>query len=171
MYKIELYLYKNTTMGNRTQRLLAIKEIISNNKISTQEQLLRLLEEKGMTYTQATLSRDLKFLKVNKIADPEYGYIYALSEQHQAISKKAENLASRGFVSLTFARGLGIIKTLPGYAGSVAALIDEANIFEIAGTIAGDDTVLVIPHDGVSDKDIVNALVVILPEIKSKINN
>jgi len=156
-------------MGNRTQRLLAIKEIIANNKISTQEQLLRMLEEKGMTYTQATLSRDLKFLKVNKIADPEYGYIYALSDKHQSISKKAESIATRGFVSITFARGLGIIKTLPGYASSIAALIDEANIFEIAGTIAGDDTVLIIPHDGVSEKDIVNSLVIILPEIKTKI--
>ena len=156
-------------MGNRTQRLLAIKEIIANNKISTQEQLLRMLEEKGMTYTQATLSRDLKFLKVNKIADPEYGYIYALSDKQQSISSKAESIATRGFVSITFARGLGIIKTLPGYASSIAALIDEANIFEIAGTIAGDDTVLIIPHDGVSEKDIVNSLVIILPEIKTKI--
>ena len=123
-----------------------------------------------MTYTQATLSRDLKFLKVNKISDPDKGYIYELPDQHHMPGHEfAENYAAQGFVSIQFANKLGIIKTLPGYAPSIAALIDKTNPFEIVGTLAGDDTILIIPHDNVTEKDVVNALIIIIPELKDKI--
>lgn len=156
-------------MGNRTERLLAIKELITSRKISSQEELLGLLEDRGLNYTQATLSRDLKFLKVNKLADPEKGYIYKLPENHAASNDFTDSYAAQGFMSLQFANNMAVIKTIPGYASSIASLIDKANPFEIVGTIAGDDTILIIPHDNVSDSDIVNALVLIIPELKEKL--
>ena len=156
-------------MGNRTERLLAIKDLIVNSKISSQEELLVLLQDRGLTYTQATLSRDLKFLKVNKISDAEKGYIYELPDQHLITNDVAESYAAQGFVSLQFANSLCVIKTLPGYASSIASLIDRSAPFEIVGTIAGDDTILIIPHDNVSESDIVNALVLIIPELKDKL--
>jgi transcriptional regulator of arginine metabolism len=156
-------------MGNRTERLLAIKNLINSSKISSQEELLELLEKIGLHFTQATLSRDLKFLKVNKIADPDRGYIYELPDQHITINEVAESYASQGFISIQFANHLGIIKTMPGYAPSIAVLIDKANPFEIVGTIAGDDTILIVPHDNVSEKDVINTLVLIIPELKDKI--
>lgn len=156
-------------MGNRTERLLAIKKLIAENKVSSQDELLVLLEKKGLIYTQATLSRDLKFLKVNKISDNEKGYIYELPDQHTSANVTAEAYAAQGFVSIQFANNLGIIKTLPGYANSIASLIDKTNPFEIAGTIAGDDTILIIPHDNVSENDVINALILIIPELKDKI--
>ena len=156
-------------MGNRTERLLAIKDLIVNSKISSQEELLGLLQERGLTYTQATLSRDLKFLKVNKISDAEKGYIYELPDQHIITNDAAESYAAQGFVSLQFANNLCVIKTLPGYASSIASLIDRSTPFEIVGTIAGDDTILIIPHDNVSESDVVNALVLIIPELKDKL--
>jgi transcriptional regulator of arginine metabolism len=156
-------------MGNRTERLLAIKDLITSHKISSQEELLSLLDERGLNYTQATLSRDLKFLKVNKIADPEKGYIYELAEQHIPSNDLAESYAAQGFISLQFAHHLSIIKTIPGYASSIASLIDRASPFEIVGTIAGDDTILIIPHDNVSESDVVNALVLIIPDLKDKL--
>ena len=157
-------------MGNRTERLLAIRNIISSQKVSNQEELLEILEKKGLNYTQATLSRDLKFLKVNKISDHEKGYIYELPDQHHMPGQEfAESYAAQGFVSLQFAKNLGIIKTMPGYAPSLASLIDKANPFEIVGTIAGDDTILIIPHDNVSEKDVINTLILIIPELKDKI--
>lgn len=157
-------------MGNRTERLLTIKEIITNYKVSSQEELLSMLESKGLNYTQATLSRDLKFLKVNKISDPEKGYIYELPDQHALPGQDlAESYAAQGFVSIQFANHLGVIKTHPGYASSIASLIDNSAPFEIVGTIAGDDTILIIPHDNVSEKDVINALVLIIPELRSKI--
>ena len=131
---------------------------------------MELLEKKGLNYTQATLSRDLKFLKVNKISDREKGYIYELPDQHHIPGREiAENYAAKGFVSIQFANRLGVIKTLPGYAPSLAVLIDKTNPFEIVGTLAGDDTILIIPHDNVSEKDVINSLILILPELKDKI--
>ena len=156
-------------MGNRTERLLAIKNLITSNKISSQEELLALLEEQDLHYTQATLSRDLKFLKVNKISDPEKGYIYELPDQHAVTNEVAESYAAQGFSSIQFAHHLGVIKTKPGYAPSLAALIDQSDPFEIVGTIAGDDTILIIPHDNVSESDVINSLVMIIPELKDKI--
>jgi len=157
-------------MGNRTERLLIIKKIITDNKVSSQEELLHLLEKERLNYTQATLSRDLKFLKVNKIADPEKGYIYELSDKHGGEEKDiAESYAAKGFISIQFANSLGIIKTLPGYANSIASLIDKSNPFEIVGTIAGDDTILVIPRNNVTEKNIINTLILIIPELKDKI--
>lgn len=156
-------------MGNRTERLLAIKEIIANNKVSCQEELLSLLEKRGLNYTQATLSRDLKFLKVNKISDLEKGYIYELPDQHMPHSNEvAESYAAQGFISIQFANHLGIIKTFPGYASSIASLIDRSAPFEILGTIAGDDTILIIPNDNISERDVKNTLILIIPELKDK---
>lgn len=157
-------------MGNRTERLLVIKDMISNQKISSQEELLSLLEAKGLNYTQATLSRDLKFLKVNKISDPEKGYIYELPNHHNNENDLAISFAAKGFISIQFSNHLGVIKTIPGYASSLASLIDKSNPFEIIGTIAGDDTILIIPHENVSESDILNALVLIIPEIKDRLN-
>ena len=156
-------------MGNRTERLLVIKELITSKNISSQEELLKLLQNKGLVYTQATLSRDLKFLKVNKISHNEKGYIYQLPDQHIVGNEIAESYAAKGFTSIQFANHLGIIKTIPGYASSIASLIDKSNPFEIAGTIAGDDTILIIPHDSVSESDVINALVMIIPELKEKL--
>jgi len=157
-------------MGNKTKRLLAIKEIISNQVISSQEELLHILDKKGFKYTQATLSRDLKFLKVNKISDPDKGYIYELPETHTIFENDiAESYAAQGFISIQFAQNLGVIKTLPGYANSIASLIDNASLFEILGTIAGDDTILIIPNNGVLKNDVINALILIIPELKNKI--
>ncbi|MBN2350892.1 MAG: hypothetical protein JXJ22_18790 [Bacteroidales bacterium] len=158
-------------MRNRTERLLVIKSIISSQKISSQEELLKLLEAKNFNYTQATLSRDLKFLKVNKIADPGKGYIYKLPDLPVTeTSEIAESHAAKGFVSIQFSNKLGVIKTLPGYASSIAMLIDSANPFEIIGTIAGDDTILVIPNENITEKDVINSLVLIIPELKNKLD-
>jgi len=157
-------------MGNRTARLLAIKKIISSSKVSSQEELQNMLEERGLNFTQATLSRDLKFLKVNKIADPGKGYIYELpNHQINGDNNTAESHAAQGFISIQFANNLGVIKTLPGYASSIASLIDKTNPFEIMGTIAGDDTILIIPQNNVTVKDVLNTLVLIIPELKDKI--
>jgi transcriptional regulator of arginine metabolism len=157
-------------MGNRTERLLVIRDMIAEQKISSQEELHSLLEAKGLNYTQATLSRDLKFLKVNKISDPEKGYIYELPNQHANGSNLAISFAARGFISIQFSNHLGVIKTIPGYASSLASLIDKNNPFEILGTIAGDDTILIIPHENVSESDIMNALILIIPELKDKLS-
>jgi transcriptional regulator of arginine metabolism len=85
------------------------------------------------------------------------------------INDVAESYAAQGFISIKFANKLGVIKTMPGYAPSIASMIDKSNPFEIVGTIAGDDTILIIPHDNVSERDILNTLILIIPELKEKL--
>lgn len=160
-------------MSAKTKRLLAIRKIIGTVKVSTQEELLTILADKGFALTQATLSRDLKFLKVGKVSDPHKGYVYFLPEGSENVQIKLpsakDNFPVNGFISLKFSNGLGVIRTKSGYASSIASLIDSNAPYEILGTIAGDDTILIIPVEDASPQDIKNALILIMPELESKI--
>ena len=160
-------------MSSKTKRLLAIRKIVSTMKIGTQEELLSVLAEKGFALTQATLSRDLKFLKVGKISDPEKGYVYFMPEGVEAVQIKhavnKDNFPVNGFISLKFSNHLGVIRTKSGYASSIASLIDSQAPYEVLGTIAGDDTILIIPIEGVSQQDVKNAMIMIMPELEGKI--
>lgn len=157
-------------MKNKTQRLLAIRDILTEKKVSSQEELLRELEELGYNYTQATLSRDLRFLKVSKVPDTEKGYIYRIpgTDEDYTGPHSMDGFPLTGFESIEFSNNLAIIKTYPGYASSIASRIDNANMLEILGTIAGDDTILLIPREGINRNDVINALTEIMPEVKDK---
>lgn len=143
-------------MKDRNDRLMTIRRLINNSNISSQEELLSLLEEQGFSMTQATLSRDLKYLKVAKMPDNDKGYIYMLTERQLNEPSENEDIPLSGFVSIDFAQGMAIMKTLPGHASSIAYALDSINSYEIAGTIAGDDTILIIPREGVTRTDLVN---------------
>nr|MDA3822487.1 arginine repressor [Bacteroidales bacterium] len=80
-----------------------------------------------------------------------------------------EDIPITGFVSIDFAQGMAILKTLPGHASSVAYALDTINSYEIAGTIAGDDTILIIPRDGVTKNDLVNLLKTKMPGFSSEV--
>jgi len=159
-------------MKSKTQRLIAIRQIITGQKISSQDELLTLLNKQGFEVTQATLSRDLKYLKVAKVPDNETGYRYEVPEN--ASKKNEEHYTMEEFPmnrinSIEFSGQLAVMKTMPGFANSIASVIDSFGIFEVLGTIAGDDTILLINRDGVSKTDVVNALDLALPGLKSKI--
>lgn len=153
-------------MKNKSERLLQIRKLIGNEKIASQEEMLSLLKSEGFSMTQATLSRDLKYLRVSKIHDEEKGYIYYLPDSEiQENYTPWSGFLVEGFVSLEFAQGLGIMKTLPGYASSIASALDSMNMPEIAGTLAGDDTIMLVPRDGSKKADIVNQLSQVIPGI------
>ena len=153
-------------MKNRSERLLAIRKLILKEKIANQEELLNRLKESGFEMTQATLSRDLKYLRVSKVHDDERGYIYYLPDNEGGGQPVPwTNFLQDGFVSFEFAQGLAILRTLPGYASSIASAIDSLNIVEIAGTIAGDDTILIIPRDGAKKESIIEQLSVLMPGV------
>jgi len=158
-------------MKNKPDRLLAITQIIGTQSISSQEQLLKIINKRGFTCTQATLSRDLKFLKVGKVInqDGSYSYKVPTHKPDSKITDSTPSFISNGYISLEFAQKLAIIKTVPAYASSFAMTIDMAEAYEIAGTIAGDDTILVIPRNGVSEADLRNRLIMIFPELKDRI--
>ena len=152
-------------MKSKTQRLLAIRRLIEKEAVANQDELLSMLKEEGFTVTQATLSRDLKFIEAGKVPDKEKGYIYVLQrgKQQNRQSAMMENFPLNGFISIEFARDMAVIKTHPGYAQSISSAIDELDAYEIMGTIAGDDTILLIPRDDVGKEDIRNALALLFP--------
>jgi len=157
-------------MKNRSERLLAIRKMVGNTKISSQEELLKLLVTEGFNMTQATLSRDLKLLKVAKMPDNEKGYIYMMQENGSDVNNQMHGgFPPDAFLTMEFAQGLGLIKTLPGFAAAIASAIDSIRLWEVAGTVAGDDTILLIPRDGVKKNEVVNQLVKHIPVIKSKL--
>ena len=147
-------------MKTRAQRLLAIRRIIEKNAIGNQEDLLKKLGGAGFELTQATLSRDLKFLQVGKVPDKKRGYVYMIPGDMKDNGPKPREgvFPLNGFISMDFAHHMALIRTRPGYANSIASAIDELNAFEILGTIAGDDTILLIPREGANREDIKNTL-------------
>jgi len=148
----------------KTKRLLAIQKIITGEKIFSQESLLKKLKVKGIICTQATLSRNLRQLGISRIPDGTGGYRYALPERKttQAQSNVRLNIVPviRDIVE---AKGLMVIRTIPGNANATAYFIDNAGRFEIAGTIAGDDTILVIPRNGITLNQVHSCLELVLP--------
>ena len=158
-------------MKNRNERLMEIRRLIGNRNISSQEELMKMLEKQGYEMTQATLSRDLKYLKVAKMPDDREGYVYILPDKDQAVEEaEYSGQGLSGLISLDFAQGMAILRTLPGHAGSIAYTLDNLGAYEIAGTIAGDDTILLIPRDGVSRSDLANLLKIRMPGLVSGIN-
>ena len=145
---------------------------IFQENISTQEELLKKLKGKGISCTQATLSRNLRQLGVGRISDGSGGYKYSLAENSKiAVSSPLKLNIVPVIREIVDAKGLMVIKTLPGNASNTAFFIDGANRYEIAGTIAGDDTILVIPRDGVTVPQVHTCLEIILPGIHEQVKS
>jgi transcriptional regulator of arginine metabolism len=156
----------------KTKRLLAIEKIIGEEIISTQEELLKKLKGKGISCTQATLSRNLRQLGVGRVSDGSGGYKYAQAEKTRPQTGNTFKLNIVPVITeIVDAKGLMVIKTLPGNASNTAFFIDGTGRYEIAGTIAGDDTILVIPRDGVTVPQVHTCLEIILPGIHEQVKS
>ena len=156
----------------KAKRLLAIEKIISEENISSHDALLKKLKGKGIICTQATLSRNLRQLGAGKKPDGKGGNKYFLPEISLTATASPDKLQVLPVIThLIEAKGMIIIKTLPGNASNAAIYIDNTSRFEIAGTIAGDDTILVIPRDGISNQQMHTCLEIILPGLYGHIKN
>ncbi len=153
-------------MRERTRRLRAIKEIIQNNPIESQEQILVHLKDDGIRITQATLSRDLKLLNVVKASGAGGGSFYSLPPEELRRERQASYRRDfqRGYVSLSFSIPLAVIRTLHGHADSVAIALDHMNIPDVLGTVAGDDTVFVALREGIQKENFLEQLRERIPE-------
>ena len=153
-------------MKQRYGRLTAIKDLIKKNKIDNQDTLLNLLKEEGFDVTQATLSRDLKALKVGKISDGWSGYYYSLPENDLVAESEKSYIQDvrRGVVSIEFSGNVGVVKTRSGHANSVALALETLSLPEILGTLAGDDTVLIVLREGVTKEDLLESFKSRIPE-------
>ena len=158
-------------MKVKNNRLEALRLIISSQQLGSQDELLTALQKEGFKLTQATLSRDLKQLKVAKAASMSGNYVYVLPNEtmYKRVSTPntiREMMKVPGFMSINFSGNIGIIKTRPGYASSIAWNIDNSDISEILGTIAGDDTIFIVIKEGTKHQKIINTLSEVVPNMK-----
>mgnify|MGYP002862576975 CR=1 FL=1 len=158
-------------MKIKNDRLEAIRMIISSQELGNQDELLSALRDEGFQLTQATLSRDLKQLKVAKAASMNGNYVYVLPNEtmYKRVSTPnsiREMMKAPGFVSINFSSNMGVIKTRPGYASSIAWNIDNSDIPEILGTIAGDDTIFIVIKEGVNHQEVTRALSDVIPNMR-----
>lgn len=158
-------------MNEKKNRLDILKQLIASNAAGNQEDILSMLAEKGFVVTQATLSRDLKELKVAKTPDGKGGYHYKLPEiitpdiPEQQLDMRH---ASVGVFSIEFSGQFGVIKTRPGYANMIATIVESALKHKIMGTIAGDDTLLLLLREHADVESIMYILESALPGIKER---
>ena len=159
-----------TAMKVKNSRLEALKMLISSMELSSQEEVLKELEKEGFKLTQATLSRDLKQLKVAKAASMNGKYVYVLPNETMyrrvTTPRKATEMMQRsGYISVNISGQLAIVKTRPGYASALAYDIDNSDSSYILGSIAGDDTIFIALREGASRGQVLEALSYVIPEI------
>lgn len=136
----------------KIDRQTKILEIIAQNDIETQGQLMQALAEAGLRVTQATVSRDIKQLRLVKRAGP-YGVLrYEVSEptDRPEFSSKLETIFRESVIHCSCAQNIVVIKTLPGLASAACAAIDKMNVTSIVGSLAGDDTAFIAMRDSVA---------------------
>ncbi len=148
----------------KAKRQAKLLELIQNNDIETQEELSDRLEREGYQVTQATISRDIRELKLTKVAMSNGRQKYtALSGTAEDLTKKYERVFRDGFVSMDMAQNILVIKTVSGMAMAVAAALDAMHLHEIVGSIAGDDTVMCAIRSVEDTHALMNRLRGILP--------
>ena len=133
----------------KTKRQAKIIEIISNTNVETQEQLLKALEEAGFTSTQATISRDIKELRIVKELTSLGTYRYSVSEKDAppAVTDRLNTIFRECVTSIDYAENIIVIHTLAGMANAAGAALDAMKINVVLGTLAGDDTVMIVMRD------------------------
>lgn len=136
-----------------------ILELIEKYQIETQEELAEKLKENGMDVTQATVSRDIKELRLIKVMVDDEHYKYApISHSETSITNKLLTIFTESFVSCDYANNIVIVKTLPGMAQASASAVDTLKWTEIVGTIAGDDTIMIVCRAERIAEELVNKL-------------
>lgn len=149
----------------KSQRQAKIMEIISNRNVETQEQLLELLLQEGFRCTQATISRDIKELRIVKELDNlgDYRYTAASGDTGSTFSARLNTIFRECVTGVDYAQNLIVIRTLPGLASAAGSAIDAMGMNKVVGSLAGDDTVMVVMRDN-------NAAAAFCGEIKNLID-
>ena len=149
----------------KSKRQSKIMEIISNRNVETQEQLLELLQEEGYRCTQATISRDIKELRIVKELTNlgTYRYTASSGEPAGSFSARLNTIFRECVTGVDYAQNIIIIRTLPGLASAAGSAIDAMGMNKVVGSLAGDDTVMVVMRDN-------NAAAAFTGEISTLIN-
>ena len=138
----------------KTKRQSKIIELIQKNDIETQEELTAFLDREGFRVTQATVSRDIRELKLTKISLSNGKQKYAvLNDASRDLSEKYHRVFKDGLISMDVAQNILVIKTVSGMASAVCAAIDAMELSEIVGSLAGEDTILCVIR---TNDDVIN---------------
>lgn len=147
----------------KSQRHIKIREILANREIETQDELVEALRSAGFHVTQATVSRDIKELHLIKTPLDNGRYKYSLpTEQKFNPLQRIKRVLGDHFVHIDFTENLVVMKTMPGTANAVGAVIDNLEWTEIMGTICGDDTILMICRTKEQSKELVARIMSLL---------
>lgn len=157
-------------MKERLTRLKTVRKLIKNYRIESQEELLGHLQKEGFEVTQATLSRDLKLLKVGKVSDGHAGYVYTLPDENERRESEQIYIQDflRGYVSIDFSGNIVVIKTFGGHADAVSNALDAMNMDEILGTVAGDNCIFACLREGVTGDEFLKSLKFRIPELEEE---
>lgn len=133
----------------KSQRQAKILEIIANKNVETQEQLLAELQAEGFRGTQATISRDIKELRIVKELTSLGNYRYTVSNSDigSSFTTRLNTIFRECVISFDYAQNIIVVRTLPGLASAAGSAIDAMNLSAIVGSLAGDDTVMIVMRD------------------------
>jgi transcriptional regulator of arginine metabolism len=152
-------LHKYSKMSEKSYRQQVIKDLVSNQEIGSQDELMQQLSLNEIIVTQATLSRDLRELKISKLPNAKGEYLYKLTEVEPKFN-------SSDTETISFTHNLAVVKTQPGFATRIALEIDQAQSGEIIGTIAGDDTIFIALKENYDKEIIIQFTQKLLPKIQ-----
>jgi len=155
-------MYKNNAMDKSTRQQME-REIVRKSRVSSQEELSAILVTRGVKVTQATLSRDLRELRIVKSHNADGSY-YVLQP-----GSSADGAYDAIVVSIEFSGQVCVIKTKPGCASAVATVVDSTSSDVIMGSLAGDDTIFVMLRQGADEEAVLDALSDAMPAIRSKL--
>lgn len=144
-----------------------IKRIIAEELIGSQEELIKHLERHGVHATQSTLSRDFKEINISKMPHPEKGYIYVSAEHIAARTEIGTSNLGDAILGVKFSGNMGVIITKAGYANAIAVIVDSRKSPDILGTVAGDNTIIMVLREGVEHSSILEMLHAAFPAFKS----
>ena len=144
----------------KNDRIEVLKMLISSKEMGSQEEVMQALKSEGFPITQATLSRDMKQLRIVKASSMNGKSVYVLP--NETMYKRVRKPKAATILLQTS----GFIKTRPGYASSIAYNIDVSNLPEILGTIAGDDTIFIVLKEGSSKEEFEKGLEGLIPSLK-----
>ena len=151
-------------MATKKSRLEMLRALLQENTYESQEEILQALTEGGFAVAQPTLSRDLRTLKVSKVFTDDGNYAYVLPQaktHHEGRHHAMPN--TYGFLSVDFSGNMAVVKTVSGYAASLSSELDHLNAKEVVGTIAGDDTIVMVLKEGTPRNVIFNMLKAVIP--------
>jgi transcriptional regulator of arginine metabolism len=143
----------------KTKRQAKIVELIRENEIETQEELSEYLEREGYVVTQATVSRDIRELKLTKIAKDSGKKAYAIITDTDAdMQEKYTRVLREGFLSMDVAENIVVVRTVSGMAGAVCAAVDAMKLDKVVGSVAGDDTLIMVIRSAKDAHTVMNRL-------------